>query len=132
MTMMAFNRPAFLPVVLILLILVAAVVAAIVVRAAALPAEHHAVLRHGTDAQLAYDYIEQLRNLQSTVLPNLSAADHCRYSCGDGRDRFACRMRSGGWAVAVYEGALLITAWISDKPPSFTHRCAPFIRYAHP
>jgi len=83
----------------------------------------HAVERHGaTEAQIATEWVR-------------SNGQYCKWSCPDGRDRFACHMGNGsGWAVVVMEGAELVTAFVTDNQAYVSQVIAPCknpFRYSH-
>jgi len=91
-----------------------------------LPAlNHHAVERHGAQAGQAWQYIN-----------GLDHAEHCRWSCSDGRDRYACAMGDGQWAIAVVEAGQLVTSFVAgqDYAKSIVDRpgCTNPYHYSHP
>lgn len=60
----------------------------------------HAVERHGDDAIIAADWVSR-------------QGPSCCYACADGRMRCACPMPDGRYAVAVFEGNAMVTAFLS-------------------
>lgn len=70
------------------------------------PLNGHARQRHQENAERAYQYVQALTPEQ---------ADHCKWSCTDGRDRYVCGMPGGEWAIVVLDGANLVTAFVTDQ-----------------
>lgn len=64
----------------------------------------HAWEKHQTQAEIAYNHVQNMPN-----------ADHCKWSCNDGRDRYVCGMDDGRWAIVVVAGDTMITAFTADQ-----------------
>lgn len=82
----------------------------------------HAEERHGlAEAEEARQWVQ-------------SNGQFCRWQCPDGRDRFACGMPGGRWAVVVLEGTAEVTAFITDDHGyirSIIDPCSNPWRYSH-
>jgi hypothetical protein len=85
----------------------------------------HAWERHGKAAVEAKRYVDSLDN-----------AEHCKWECPDGRDRYVCAMQPAReWAIVVYEAGELVTAFVTEDQAYVNAVIEPCLnpwRYAHP
>lgn len=95
-----------LPLMILMTMIIAALGLGLLNLASNLPdLNDHALARHQAQAQLAYNHVQSLG----------AQADHCKWSCNDGRDRYVCGMDDGKWAIVIIEGAELVTSFVASQ-----------------
>lgn len=83
----------------------------------------HALQKHGTDAEVALEWVR-----------TFGKGWH-RWDCRDGRTRWIVPMDDGRWAIAVFEGSVNITAFITgnkDYVLRIKEGCQQWQNVAHP